>query len=232
MCSLDPCRSGCRLLKNGISLVGLRLWGALRCLRQRTDDSPGARSILKALCWNPLASRSTTLAARTNVDWSAFSPRSSASDDGSRQGLCATPPSASRSSFDRVSVEFERGRYTDHRERIGETIADFQVGVICRKAPRRKLDRRDDLVPLQIVVAYCGVFSGAVRWKSENAIARGPAGPARSHRCVESCALPRTCRRDASRRKRCWCPGSQRCDSGRAIGEQPLPGSPLIAWRR
>ena len=55
--------------------------------------------------------------------------------------------------FDRVSFEFQRGRDRYQRERIGKAIADFQVGVICHKAARRKLDRYDDLVRLQVRVA-------------------------------------------------------------------------------
>ena len=110
-----------------------------------------------------------------NAGWSAFCPRSATSADGSRHGLCATPPSARRASFDRASVKLQRGRDGYQRECIGEAVADLQIAVICRKAQRWKLDRRDDLVRLQIGVVL-GVLPGS-RWKSANAIARVPAGP-------------------------------------------------------
>src|SRR6516162_6109995 len=71
---------------------------AAACVSARTM-ARRARSILKALCSKPLASRSKTSPARVNVDWLAACPRSSASADGSRQGLCATAPSARRASL-------------------------------------------------------------------------------------------------------------------------------------
>jgi hypothetical protein len=48
--------------------------------------------------------------------------------------------------LDRASFELQRSRDRDERERIGEAITDFQIGGVGRKAPCRKLDRRDDLV--------------------------------------------------------------------------------------
>jgi DNA end-binding protein Ku len=58
-----------------------------------------ARSILKVLCAYPLASRSSTSAARANVVALAGCPRRAASACGARHGLCATPPSAKRPSL-------------------------------------------------------------------------------------------------------------------------------------
>ncbi len=55
--------------------------------------------------------------------------------------------------FDRVAVELQRRRDRYQRERIGQAIADFQIGVILGKALRRKLHRGDDLVRMQIGVA-------------------------------------------------------------------------------
>src|SRR6202521_4194651 len=94
-----------------------------------------ARSILKALCSKPLASRSKKSAARVNVVWLAACPRSAVSADGSRQGLVRNAPERQTGLFDRVSFELQRSRDRYERERIGEATADFQVGVICRKNP-------------------------------------------------------------------------------------------------
>src|SRR3954449_7679007 len=55
--------------------------------------------------------------------------------------------------LDRVTVKFEGCRHRDQRERIGQAIADLQVGIIRAKTLCRKLDGRDDLIGLQICVA-------------------------------------------------------------------------------
>src|SRR5258707_8585756 len=72
--------------------VPVAAWVSARTIARR------ARSILKALCSKPLASRSTKSAARENVASMAGCPRSAASAAKSRHGLCATPPSARRAS--------------------------------------------------------------------------------------------------------------------------------------
>ena len=78
--------------------------------------------------------------------------------------------------LDRAAFKFQRGRDRYQRERIGQPVADLQVSVVRRKALRRQLDRGDDLVGCRLV-SSCGVSPGS-RWKSANAIARSPAGPA------------------------------------------------------
>jgi hypothetical protein len=71
----------------------------------------------------------------------------------SRQGLCATPPNASRASvivFPSSSSAAATDTSANAKERRSRI---FLVGVACCKATRRKLGCGDDLVRLQISVA-------------------------------------------------------------------------------
>src|SRR5947209_2328388 len=65
-------------------------WVSARTIARR------ASSILKALCGKPRALRNSASAARRKISSSGFCPSSTASASRSRQGLCATPPSAKR----------------------------------------------------------------------------------------------------------------------------------------
>ena len=63
-----------------------------------------------------------------------------------RQGLCATPPSASRTSRDRaVGAELERGGDRDQREGVARPVAHLAIGRARGERQRRQLDRGDQL---------------------------------------------------------------------------------------
>ena len=89
------------------------------------------------------------------------------------------PPSARRAVLDRVAVELQRGCNPSQCERVGKTIADLRLAVIpCRSPPRRKLDRRDDLVRMHVRVEMRRVPGETMKIRERNCALPGPA---RSH---------------------------------------------------
>ena len=119
-----------------IFLSGLRLRRAVCRLRQRANDAATRQIDLEvvvpeALC---VAQQQIGRAARS-FPRSAACPRSAASASGSRHGLCATPPSARRASLMRAAFELERRRNRDERERIGQPVADLEIGIIRWRSP-------------------------------------------------------------------------------------------------
>ena len=69
----------------------------------------------------------------------------------------------------------KRGRDRDQRKRIGEAVAQLQIGAVPREVLRRELDRGDELTGSRLVSIW-GVSPGR-RCKSANAMTRSPAGP-------------------------------------------------------
>ena len=136
---------------HGASVYLIRLsacdcgFAAAACIKARTMPRR-ASSILKSLRPKLRASRSTVSAARSKLSRVAGAPLSSASTCGSRHGLCATPPSARRASLIRAALYFKTDRDRDQSERIGQAIADLEIGVVLGKTLRRQLDRGDDLI--------------------------------------------------------------------------------------
>ena len=55
-------------------------------------------------------------------------------------GLVGDTPKRQAGLFDRLAFQLEPSGDRDQCERIGKAIADLEVGVICREAPRRQLD--------------------------------------------------------------------------------------------
>ena len=65
--------------------------------------------------------------------------------------------------LDGVAVELEADRDGHQRERIGEPVADLEIGVVCRKSPRRQLDRGYELIRIEIGVALRRVAGEPVK---------------------------------------------------------------------
>ena len=190
-------------------LVGLRLRGAGRRLRQRADDGAASEIDLEGVVLEALgvAQQEVRSARERRLVGGLPAQRRF----GRRVAPRLVRDAAERQTglFDRIAFELQRGRDRYQRERIGEAIADFQIGVIRRKAPRRKLDRRDDLVRLQVRVALRRVLRAADG--NPKTRSRAPR-PARSHGPWRRARpAPRTCRRDASQCRPRSCRGSRAC---------------------
>ena len=100
----------------------------------RRRSSACASSILNAVVARAAAaSASSASAAARKLSRVAGWPRRAASAFSARHGLCATPPSASRTSLTRAVLHLERGRDRDQRERVARPVADLAIG---RVAPR------------------------------------------------------------------------------------------------
>ena len=131
--------------------------------------------------------RAPASAARSNVAASAGAPRSSSSAACARHGLCATPPSAIRTSSTPPSRDVQRGRHRDHGEREGRAVAHLAVRRVGAGSLRRQLHRDDQLVRARAPCPACGSSPGS-RWSSamrdrrarRRAAARGPRRRARS----------------------------------------------------
>ena len=124
-----------------------------------------ARSILKALCSYPLASRSKMSAARAKPAWSAGLPTQRRFRLGVAPRLVRDAAQRQTRFPDRAAFEFQCGRDRDQREGIGQPVADLQVGIVAGKTLRRKFDRGDDFVRLQVGVesAACCPAAGGNR---------------------------------------------------------------------
>jgi hypothetical protein len=83
---------------------------------------------------------------------------------------------------DRIAVKLQSRGNRHQRKRIGQPVADFQIRIVLGEALRRKLDRRDDLVGVQIGVALRRIAGQAVEiGKRHGALALG-AGDVNSRR--------------------------------------------------
>ena len=71
-------------------------------------------------------------------------------------------------SLDAAVRELERSGNRDERKRVGQAIADFQIGVVAGKAGRRQLDRNDDLARFEVVVALGRVAGQAMELVDRN----------------------------------------------------------------
>jgi hypothetical protein len=83
--------------------------------------------------------------------------------------------------LDRAAFDIEADRDRDQGERVGQAIADLQVGVVAGKALRRQLDRGDDLVRPQIAVDLRRIARQAVEIGKRD-VARSPPLPVASTR--------------------------------------------------
>ena len=93
-----------------------------------------ASSILKALWAKPLASRSSDVGGlRESRLRSAPGRASAASAAVIAPRLVRDAAERQPRLLDRAAVELQRGRDRDQRERIGQAVADLQIGVV---APR------------------------------------------------------------------------------------------------
>ena len=179
-------------------LVGLRLRRAARRLRQRANDGAAREIDLEGVVLEALGvAQQDVRGAARNV--ASFGRLPAQRRFGRRVAPRLVRDAAERQArlLDRVAFELERGRDGHQRERIGEAVADLEIGVVRREAPRRQLDRGDDLVGLQIRVALRACLPAADGNPQTRSRARPPA---RSHGpWPPARPAPRTCRRDASR---------------------------------
>ena len=148
------------------------------------------------------ASASSASAAARKCSAVAGRPRSAASAFHARHGLCATPPSAMRTSRDDVAVELERGGDRDQRERVARAVAHLAVGGARRERQRRQLDRGDQLAGLERR-SRCRAGRRAGGAGRSNGSVRSPSGAVEVHHGVERRerhAHVRRMRRHAGRR--------------------------------
>ena len=144
----------------------------------------------------------------------------------SRQGLCATPPSARRASVI-VSPSISSAAATDTSANAYDVaVADLQVRVVLGEALRGQIDRRDDLVRPAGCVSRCGVSPGR-RWNSANGIVRSPSGPVT--RTTASSAASATHMSDGWVAMQCsLVPRIAWMRLKPSMAEQPVPGSRLL----
>ena len=134
-----------------------------------------ASSILKLLWPKPRASRSTISAACLNAASFAAWPASAASARGVAPRLVRDTAQRQARSFDAAVRELEPCCDRHQRKRVGQAVADFQVGVVAGKAGGRQLNRHDDLARIEI-----GIALRRVAWQAVKLIDRNRARPVRA----------------------------------------------------
>src|SRR5262249_24911698 len=134
-------------------LVGLRLRGGTRRLRDRAHNAPARQVDLEGVVPEALGVAQNEIRGLGERRLAGrLSPKLSF-------GLCVAPrlmcDAAKRKTrlLDGVAVKLEANRDRYQRECIGEPIAHFEIRVVRLEAPRRQLDRRNELVGLEVGVA-------------------------------------------------------------------------------
>ena len=162
-------RSSCRI---AIAACRARPASASRTMARR------ARSILKSLC--PIALG----VAQQHVGGLREMRSRSARLPAQRRFGCRIAPRLVRDAaerearlLDRAAVKLERRRDRDQRERIGQPVADLQIGVVRAQSPARGSSiGRDDLVA---AAGWCRAAAcrRAADGNRQTRCARSPAGP-------------------------------------------------------
>ena len=135
-----------------------------------------ARSILNVLCPKPLASRSTNVGrlGKRRLVGRLAAQRGF--------GLCLAPglvrDAAERKArfLDGAAIELEADGDGHQRKRIGQPVADLEVGVVRGKAARRQLDRRDQFVGAEVGVVLRRVAGQPVKVRERNLALAARAG--------------------------------------------------------
>src|SRR5262245_8689940 len=127
-------------------LVGLRLRGAIRGLRQSPHDAAAGELDLESVVGVALGVAQEQIGGARERRRPGRLPAQRRLGRRIAPGLVGDAAERQTGLLDGVAIELERSRNRDQRERIGQAIADLQVAVVAREALGWNLDRDDDLV--------------------------------------------------------------------------------------
>src|SRR5215831_11567801 len=160
-------------------LVGLRLRGGTRRLRERAHNGPAREVDLEGVVPKALGVAQNEicgLGERRLVG--RLSPQLSFGLGIAPRLVCDAAKRKARI-LDGVAVKLEANRDRYQRKCIGEPIANLEIRVVRLEAPRRQLDRRNELVGLEVGVALRRIAGQAMEVCECNRAL--PAGPRHMH---------------------------------------------------